>query len=202
MDAARSPHSTPCTIDAQDAIGFGRGATTNGDAPGRSGADSGCAQSGASDHGREQHGSDEHTKLWEGGGQEAEWATQCAELGGCGAQVTRPVYTMLLSSPNCSGRSSPLCTLHCRAASHVSAHCAKRWSAVSDGGEDQGAEEAFMGEKKEESSRQFWKEPSRASGSSFSARPGPSRQASGWMRGYRGDAHYSRTAQSVACEWY
>jgi len=29
----------------------------------------------------------------------------------------------------------------------------------SDGGEDQGAQEAFMGQKKEESSRQFWKEP-------------------------------------------
>ena len=41
---------------------------------------------------------------------------------------------------------------------------------MSDGGEDQGAEEAFMCQKKEESSRQFWKEPSRASGSSFSAR--------------------------------
>jgi len=28
------------------------------------------------------------------------------------------------------------------------AEAAKRWSAVSDGGEDQGAEEAFMGQKK------------------------------------------------------
>jgi len=41
---------------------------------------------------------------------------------------------------------------------------AKRRSAVSDGGEDQGAEEAFIGhEEGEEASRQFWKEPSRAS---------------------------------------
>ena len=39
----------------------------------------------------------------------------------------------------------------------------------SDGGEDQGAEEVtVMGQKKaKKSSRQFWKEPSRASGSSF-----------------------------------
>jgi len=47
--------------------------------------------------------------------------------------------------------------------------CQADESAVSDGGEDQGAEEAFMGQEEEgeESSRQFWKEPSRASGSSF-----------------------------------
>ena len=46
---------------------------------------------------------------------------------------------------------------------------AKRWSAVSDGGEDQGAEEeALMGQKKAKNHHcQFWKEPSRASGSSF-----------------------------------
>ena len=45
-------------------------------------------------------------------------------------------------------------------------------SSVSDGGEDQGAEEAFMGrEEVEESSRQFWKEPSLArAGSPLSAR--------------------------------
>ena len=42
----------------------------------------------------------------------------------------------------------------------------------SDGGEDQGAEEAFMGQKKEESSRQFWKEPS------------PVRAALPFQRGY------------------
>ena len=47
---------------------------------------------------------------------------------------------------------------------------AKRWSAVSDGGEDQGAEEVTVHGAKRESSCQFWKEPSRASGSSFSAR--------------------------------
>jgi len=38
---------------------------------------------------------------------------------------------------------------------------------VSEGGEDQGAEEVTVMGQGEESSRQFWKEPSRASGSSF-----------------------------------
>ena len=49
---------------------------------------------------------------------------------------------------------------------HLTCHPhAKRWSAVSDGGEDQGAEEVTVHgaeEEGEESSRQFWKEPSRS----------------------------------------
>jgi len=55
---------------------------------------------------------------------------------------------------------------------------AKRWSAVSDGGEDQGAEEVTVHgaeEESEEASRQFWKRAVSRERLFLSARPGPSR---------------------------
>jgi len=85
-------------------------------------------------------------------------------------RVVREAGHQLVVSVCCDAHTARPPVLVVRAGGGLTRGSAKRWSAVSDGGEDHGAEEAFMGQKKEESSRQFWKEPSRASGSSFSAR--------------------------------
>ena len=103
------------------------------------------------------------------------WAEKLGSSAGASAfQASGRHRTTLVRDAHCRDGSASwwvACKLQ-----RVSYHfCCQAMERCSDGGEDQGAEEAFIGQKKEESSRQFWKEPSRACGSSFPARPGPSR---------------------------